>query len=240
MVRILLHRPFVSDGHLNSLAPEVAKSSFSTCATAATNIVRIIRLYDQAFSIRRAPYLISYATYLAATIHVRIAATRASWSEAHSSLQACLTVFEQNSETNYAVRKAAVVIENLMKRMSVSVTPPTMQTGPGGLDLQSGFDGMHPAQQGLPSQPMMWSRSYMDPGLTEASVSDDFDIDAIIESFVQGQQVGTSNGAGSISQERTASDFGVGVPDDSTWLGFSGGFDDLLFGFHNTEMDSVR
>jgi hypothetical protein len=63
---ILLHRPFVSEGHLHSVTPTIASSSFSMCAQAATRITQLLRAYERTFSIRHAPYLIAYATYVAA------------------------------------------------------------------------------------------------------------------------------------------------------------------------------
>lgn len=118
---ILLHRPFVTEGHLHTANPSVAFESFARCATAATNITNVLKAYEKAFSIRRAPYLISYATYVAATIHVRVAAQREEGSSAHVSLKTCLTVFDENMETNWAVRRAKNVILHLMDRMDVSL-----------------------------------------------------------------------------------------------------------------------
>jgi hypothetical protein len=91
------------------------------CAAAAKEIVHLLRRYDKAFSTSRALYLISYATYVAATIHVRIAAQRGPGSEAHACLQTCLSVFQKNQQTNWAVKKAKIVIENLMKKMGVDL-----------------------------------------------------------------------------------------------------------------------
>ncbi|KAK2062231.1 hypothetical protein LY76DRAFT_313637 [Colletotrichum caudatum] len=76
VLTILLHRPFVADGHLYNTSRSISVNSFITCATSANSIVGILRAYDKVFSVRHAPYLISYATYVAATIHVRIAAKR--------------------------------------------------------------------------------------------------------------------------------------------------------------------
>jgi len=64
VLMILLHRPFVADGHLYNTARSISVNSFMSCATAADDIVQILRVYDKAFSVRRAPYLISYATYV--------------------------------------------------------------------------------------------------------------------------------------------------------------------------------
>lgn len=116
---ILLHHPFVADGHLYSTSRSISVNSLKCCATAANDIVHLVRVFDKAFSVRRAPYLISYATYVAATIHARIAAKRGTGSDAHSSLAACLAVFRENQETNPAVRRANALVQNLMKRLGV-------------------------------------------------------------------------------------------------------------------------
>lgn len=118
---ILLHRPFVADGHLYSTSPSISVVSFMKCASAASNISNLLRAYHRAFSIRRAPYLISYATYVAATILTRIAARRRNDSTAHSNLATCLAVFEENQETNSAVRKAAKIVHSLMKKLGVVI-----------------------------------------------------------------------------------------------------------------------
>ncbi|OAA58925.1 Transcription factor [Niveomyces insectorum RCEF 264] len=120
---ILLHRPFVSDGHLHVHLRALSTSSFLTCAQAATAIVALLRAYNAAFSVRRAPYLISYATYVAATIHVRIAAQPGFAAEAKEALAVCLMVFDENFGTNWAVKRARAVIGGLMQRMGVTVDP---------------------------------------------------------------------------------------------------------------------
>lgn len=127
VLMILLHRPFVADGHLYNTSRAISVNSFMSCATAADDIVQLLRAYDKAFSVRRAPYLISYATYVAATIHARIAAKRGPGSHAHSSLEACLAVFRENQETNWAVRRANAIVQNLMKRLGVA-TPSLDET----------------------------------------------------------------------------------------------------------------
>ncbi|KAJ4336040.1 hypothetical protein N0V95_008724 [Ascochyta clinopodiicola] len=119
VLMILLHHPFVADGHLYSTSRSISVNSLMCCATAANDIVHLLRVFDKAFSVRRAPYLISYATYVAATIHARIAAKRGPGSDAHSSLAACLAVFQENQETNPAVRRANALVQNLMKRLGV-------------------------------------------------------------------------------------------------------------------------
>lgn len=161
---ILLHRPFVTDGHLYNTSRAISVSSFKTCATAADSIVDLLRAYDKAFSVRKAPYLISYATYVAATIHARIAAKRGAESHAHANLVACLGVFRENQETNWAVRRAIAVVQNLMKRLGLEVPD---------LDRTASQDSTDSAS----SQLIEPEESLQTP-----------DIDGILESFIRDQE----------------------------------------------------
>jgi hypothetical protein len=170
VLTILLHRPFVADGHLYNTSRAISVNSFMSCATAADDIVQLLRAYDKAFSVRRAPYLISYATYVAATIHARIAAKRGPGSHAHSSLETCLAVFQENQETNWAVRRANAIVQSLMKRLGV-VTPSVDNT-----QIDRGTSGSSNSSTPGASSSRSMGR--------EASLHS-LDIDGIIQSFVR-------------------------------------------------------
>ena len=88
MLVILLHCPFVAEGHLHNTPPFITINSFRACATVASAIIRLLHSYDGTFSIRRAPFLISYATYVAARIIVWIADKEEEDSQAHPGLRA--------------------------------------------------------------------------------------------------------------------------------------------------------
>ncbi|KAF4503295.1 pathway-specific regulatory nit-4 [Fusarium agapanthi] len=118
---ILLHRPFVADGHLYNTFRSISVDSVIKCSAAASSICSLLRAYHRAFSVRRAPCLISYATYVAATIHCRIAAKNGKGSAAYVNLMTCLAVFKENQETNSAVQKASVIIHRLMRKYGVVV-----------------------------------------------------------------------------------------------------------------------
>lgn len=118
---ILLHRPFVSDGHLQCTSPSDVFDSFVTCATAAAEIDHILHAYGRAFRIESSPYFIAYATYVGATIHVRMAAQRQPGSEAHKSLRACLHVLSKQQRVYHTPGTGIRVIHSLMKRMGVVV-----------------------------------------------------------------------------------------------------------------------
>ncbi|KAJ5677231.1 uncharacterized protein N7477_002864 [Penicillium maclennaniae] len=248
---ILLHRPFVAEGHLHTTDPSVAISSFTTCTAAAARIIQILEAYDNAFSIRHAPYLISYATYVAATIYVRVAAQRESGSRAHASLWKCLEIFQKNQETNWAVRRAKNVIMHLSDRMGVDLSSCRHGRGnsrPGqssdeqsdGFERRVQFDevGLRPAV--LPGQ--------MTPPETEAS---ELDMDMIIQSFIRQD---TRHTEGHVSYEpsysssagpTTAPPVTPGIFAPAVIPGYHDAYfeaqldDDMLFGFNGSVQDSI-
>ncbi|KAF3484036.1 uncharacterized protein GIQ15_03360 [Arthroderma uncinatum] len=111
---ILLHRPFISDGHLRSaVAPA---SSWKRCTSAAKNITSIVLAYKSAYTLRGAAYLLSYAVYVACTIHVRnAAATDGNQPGENSSiLSASLHSLDELSLPNAGVSKTASIIRKIM------------------------------------------------------------------------------------------------------------------------------
>ncbi|KAL8381550.1 hypothetical protein RB595_005703 [Gaeumannomyces hyphopodioides] len=184
---ILLHRPFVADGHLFSVSRSTSVNALMTCAAAATEIIHLIRAYHRTFSVRRAPYLISYATYVAATIHVRIASRRTPQSDAYRSLETCLAVFHENQETNWAVRRATAIVQNLMHRFGV-VLPEGRQpvidpVGSGNRNVSGG--GQNAASNGAKTGALALQNRLRE-GQT-SSETEGLDVDGIIQSFLRAQ-----------------------------------------------------
>ncbi|KIW13395.1 hypothetical protein PV08_08583 [Exophiala spinifera] len=178
---ILLHRPFVADGHLYNNARSIPVNSLLTCANAATQIVGLLRAYDKAYSVLRAPYLISYATYVSATIHVRIAAKRNAASDAHKSLGACLAVLGQNQETNFAARRAKAIVEGLISRLNVQLPDPPYELHLPQDDIEVPSDNAsatNPVQVAAVEE------------LRPDGFSPGLDIDAVIQSFAPGREAG--------------------------------------------------
>lgn len=220
---ILLHRPFVADGHLYNTSRSILVDSFMKCATAASNIADILLTYDRAFSIRHAPYLISYATYVAATILVRIAAKRRSESKVFADLATCLAVFKENQETNYAVQKAAIVIETLIKRLGVVVDPAMAHPSPMATQEQrlrlSGNASPSACQmppEVIPSHPSTITNLVQSDSSNITSVnvnevmhhsnSEWLDIDGIIQSFLEDGDLSVPKPAMAYSTERSRCD----------------------------------
>jgi hypothetical protein len=199
------------------------------------------------------------ATYVAATIHVRIAATRASSSEAHDHLRTCLRVFDQNSATNYAVRKASIVIEALMKRMNVSVTSPdTTRSGPS--DDASNYQAASTSENA--SDPRESVATYRgstnlspyhqspsdynnpEPTMVAGQFVPGLDVDTIIHSFMQEQQFNQADTAFMPMMNNTTNTHQMGHDDGdlgpvqgSMNNGGLGMFDDTLFGFNASGYD---
>lgn len=110
---ILLHRPFISDGHLRSTTtPEL---SWKRCTSAAKSITSISLAYQTAWTLTSAPYLLSYAIYVGCTIHVRNAAAEGNHSREHSSsLVASLRCLKELCSANPGVSKPLNIITRLM------------------------------------------------------------------------------------------------------------------------------
>ncbi|CAG9952080.1 unnamed protein product [Clonostachys rosea f. rosea IK726] len=256
VLQILLHRPFVADGHLLSTPRPISVNALKTCAAAAAEIVRLIRAYHNAFSVKRAPYLISYATYVAATVHVRIASKRAADSNAYSHLESCLAVFVENQETNWAVRRAAGVVQNLMRRLEVSLPHGRKpQVDPEVRNRENVANENHSVEQ-------VSEFTQMDGSYEPSVYSESLDIDGIIQSFGPGNyishgiaqpqetQIGTSGPQGpaaaymgETAQRGEAGHFGlatsVGLQSDTENYHMVGGsVDDLLFGFNGSALDN--
>jgi len=117
---ILLHRPFISDGHLRSIATPAA--SWGRCTTAAKSITSISLAYRKAYGLHGAPYILSYAIYVACTIHVRNAAANADHKEHVSHLAAGLTCLDEISVANPGVCKPASIIRKLAVASKIELT----------------------------------------------------------------------------------------------------------------------
>jgi hypothetical protein len=263
---ILLHRPFVSEGHLHSISPSIPANSFGVCTLAATKIVQLLRVYDRAFSIRHAPYFISYATYVSATIHVRIAAQTGPGSEAYASLRTCLSVFNENQETNWAARRAQTVIVNLMRKMKIQL-PEEPAGRLYGADQTEGethtsnqtrstFGMSIPVSGDVAVRDTTTAHSFTDPGTIQMPNVPDLDMDAIISSFLNSQQANLMNYQ-SYSETQESSFTGENLPHNLPIDGFGTEYgtptwdvmgmpvegartpDDMLFGFNGAALDGV-
>ena len=121
VLTIQLHYP-VTTRTRHVAAPEAdLKESFEICSKAAKQIVLMLTAYNRMFSILKAPYLIAYATYVSATVHVRDASRQPSTSDTLVYLRTCLSLMDKNKETNPGVENAKASLTSLMNRLGVVV-----------------------------------------------------------------------------------------------------------------------
>ncbi|KAJ5679598.1 hypothetical protein N7462_007842 [Penicillium macrosclerotiorum] len=120
---ILLHRPLVADGHLRSASPPAV--SWKRCSEAAERITLIVSSYRCLYTLRGAPYLISYGLYVACTIHVRNngATTNEIASENKSILERSVRWLEELAVPNPAVSRTVCIIRKLMEARGVRLEP---------------------------------------------------------------------------------------------------------------------
>ncbi|KAJ5604358.1 nitrogen assimilation transcription factor NirA [Penicillium lagena] len=118
---ILLHRPFISSGHLRST--HSSADSWERCITAARNITRLALSYRSTYSLRQANYMLSYAVYVACTIHARNPTVWESTRrrEANSPLTVCLRCLDELAIPNCGVSAPARIIRRLMDSNGIPV-----------------------------------------------------------------------------------------------------------------------
>lgn len=112
---IILHRPFIRNGHLWTANLSTAHS-WERCVTAARNITSLALAYQSAYSLRRANYMLSYALYVACTIHARNPVVRESTKrgDLSSPLTICLRCLDELAVPNCGVSVPAKIIRKLM------------------------------------------------------------------------------------------------------------------------------
>lgn len=113
---ILSQRPLITEHHGNPSGSGAAHEAITACTAAAGQIVQILRDYSQRFSIASAPYILSYATYISATIHARIVAQKGKDSDAFQSLLFCRGILKEQKRLYAAAGKARETLDKLISR----------------------------------------------------------------------------------------------------------------------------
>ncbi|KAF4445800.1 hypothetical protein F53441_10445 [Fusarium austroafricanum] len=189
---VLVYRPFLSEGHLTSLSATAAPEAFSNCATAAFETNQVLQLYKQHFCFKSAPYFLSYATYVSATIHVRMAAQQDRGSKAHACLRACLEILSEQQIRCHGPKRTMKILLGIMERLKVNVgefaaiAPTSCQTedscgiNPTQPPVQPGTD--HQVQ--LHASDVDMNMANMGFDFTTDLQLSDFDVEQIMQSFL--------------------------------------------------------
>ena len=197
---IQLHYPLIARNRSQPATPARIGESYSICATAAKQIVLILYAYNHTFSIRKAPYLIAYAAYVSATVHVRVAAQQAPDAETLSCLRTCLSWLSQNQQTNPGVGNAIASLTSLMRRMGV-VCPEDPGSYPYPEELGEHSLSQYPMPRNQSdslianSSPETSFSSIRTPLFRERTNSSPyapFDMDMVLRRLASGQSLGSS------------------------------------------------
>jgi hypothetical protein len=128
---ILLHRPLITGSHGGAINPATIHESVNACTGAANQIVQILRDYSQHFSLSTAPYMLSYATYISATIHARIVAQKGSNSTVFQSLLMCRNILIEHRRLYAAAGKARENLDKLISHLGISTDENERSDGSG-------------------------------------------------------------------------------------------------------------
>lgn len=114
---ILVEQAFLSRGHFRfTLDPLVEDESRQNCIQAALQIWKLVDAYRKAFTLRRAQYGISYATYCA--VLVMLQHTRQENDEYHECIQFFWsTLWEYQRGCNYGLERPLRLLRSLMWRL---------------------------------------------------------------------------------------------------------------------------
>ncbi|KAM3549234.1 hypothetical protein MY1884_008831 [Beauveria asiatica] len=195
---ILLHRPFVSEGHLQSASSFIAREALSHCVTAAFEVDDMLQLYRQHFCVKTVPYFMSYATYVSATIHARLASLKLMGTSPAKCLRNCLNVLTEQQTKCHAPRRTLRILKQLIRRLGLRVEDlPTEESDVShGNEPDSDGHILTPAMSSLPGGAHLSRASEQPPAsiVAEDRMHDgnmtkfdsmflDMDMDGILKSF---------------------------------------------------------
>lgn len=118
---ILLHRAFLEQGHLRRQSDDIAKKrGEEACMHSAMMIEKYVRAYRNAFTLRRAPFLLSYAIYSAVTVILHQERhDRGKYTEPISFFWTCLSELQRGC--NFGLKKPLAILQDMAHEFQVSV-----------------------------------------------------------------------------------------------------------------------
>lgn len=131
---VLLHRPFITtpsstSNHNASATIETPAFSWKRCKAAARHITSLALSYQSIYPLRKSSYLLSYAVYVACTVHVLNTASLSAGSDsnAHAEssflLSASLRCLDALAVPNSGAADTARIIRKLMAAKGVQESP---------------------------------------------------------------------------------------------------------------------
>lgn len=117
---ILLNRAFLEEGHLRRHSDEGSRErSEQACISSALAIQKFVRAYKKAFTLRRAPFLLSYAVYSAVIVILRQERhERGQFMEPISFFWTCLS--ELQGGCNFGLEKPLSILRDMVHEFQAS------------------------------------------------------------------------------------------------------------------------
>ncbi|KAJ9608098.1 hypothetical protein H2200_007086 [Cladophialophora chaetospira] len=118
---ILLHRAYMEEGHLRRHSNEAAKRrGEEACTKSALAIEKYLRMYRNAFSLRRAPFLLSYAAYSAVTVILhQEQQNRGQYADKICFFWTCLNELHRGS--NLGLKKPLKIIQDVVRELQINI-----------------------------------------------------------------------------------------------------------------------
>ncbi|KAF2435402.1 hypothetical protein EJ08DRAFT_580700 [Tothia fuscella] len=234
---ILLHRPYLTKGHL--FTAHHAQHALICCLVAAIRLAHVARAYCHAFTVRRTPYFIAYAAYVAITILLRVSAYQQPGSTPHQCVQYCLEILSASERTNAGVRKANSVVSKLIfvvNRKGPNPFPPGLSNPPWGQVLNERFDIDASSSFkiidsfSLSSPDTTRQRSEWEPRVVESALNGQ---DSRLDH--QSMELDHDSAAHLLASLRTNTPGMVDIPRDFVGHEVSTPFPDIIFGLHGDD-----
>ncbi|KAF4438260.1 hypothetical protein FACUT_5125 [Fusarium acutatum] len=167
------------------------KDGLPECLRVDLNDPTSSNILPHSLSLLTAPYFISYATYVSATIHVRMAAQKSPGSQAHLCLRTCLEILSEQQTWCHAPKRTMRILLGIMNRLGVNagefvaIEPTSCQDGHlGQVDL-SELSEVNPDIMYQGPDISLTQQPTPDTAVDFSNLEfSDFDIDQIMQSFV--------------------------------------------------------
>ena len=165
MLHILLHRPFLCEGHLASVGLD-EQSARDVCVPAALRIYELAKAYREVFTLRRATYLFSYALFSAATIlPLHSLTSQSSFAHMDKAIFFWNALKELQNGAHFSLRKPIGIIRGMLERAGIDLNDLPFIQRDDTLDspnLHTGRDECTKMATGVPSPDTSYNGSYQD------------------------------------------------------------------------------
>lgn len=128
MLHILLHRPFLQEGHLWHLRNMNNNAHSEICLSSAIQIYELAKAYRDNFTLRRATYMFSYCLICAASVIPFAASDSDDPSQRHMTGWFWIALKELQNGANFGMRRPIMIIRSLIEHAGLDLDSILAQT----------------------------------------------------------------------------------------------------------------